>query len=93
MAQKYNRSQSKTYNPTVLDSEQKQDDHAPRSKNALGETVGETLVRQAKLRDSLQAAIAQLLREYELTTGFRVVRLDYQSEKNLVIVDAIPAPR
>jgi hypothetical protein len=51
------------------------------------------LLRQALLRNQVQSAIYELIRGYEVTTGFSVVRLDLQSEKRRIVLDAIPAAK
>jgi hypothetical protein len=51
------------------------------------------LVKQALLRDQLQAKIKELIRDYEITSRFHVVRANYSAEHRDVIIDAIPAAR
>lgn len=51
------------------------------------------LIRQAQLRDQVQAAIYELIRGYEETTGLSVIRLDYQAGKKRVILDALPGAK
>ena len=50
------------------------------------------LLRQALLRSRVQSAISELIRGYEATSGFSVIRVDLESRKSRVILDAIPAP-
>jgi len=45
------------------------------------------------LRDQVQSAIVDLIRGYEMATGFSVVRLDYQPERRQVMIDALPQPK
>ena len=52
-----------------------------------------SLIRHALGRHKLQLAINDLIRSYEATTGFSVVRLDYQAGSGRVVCDAIPATR
>ena len=56
-------------------------------------SVRETLIRQAMLRDQVQSAIVDLIRGYEIATGFSVVRLDYQPERRQLLIDALPLPK
>jgi hypothetical protein len=49
------------------------------------------LLKQALLRQQVQSAIYELVLGYEAATGFSVVRLDLQSEKHTVLIDALPA--
>jgi hypothetical protein len=51
------------------------------------------LLRQALLRNQVQSAIYELIRGYEATTGFSVIRLDLQSEKRRIVLDAVPAAK
>ena len=51
------------------------------------------LLRQALLRNQVQSAIYELIRGYEATTGFSVIRLDLQSEKRRIVLDAVPATK
>ena len=57
------------------------------------QSVRETLMRHAMLRDQMQSAIVDLIRGYEVATGFSVVRLDYQPERRQVLIDALPQPK
>lgn len=59
----------------------------------IGKSRGTALLlRQALLRSQVQTAIYELVREYEATSGFSVVRLDLlQSTKRRIVLDAIPA--
>jgi len=52
-----------------------------------------SLIRQAQLRDQVQAAIYELIHGYETTTGLSVIRLDYQPGKKRVMIDALPSAR
>ena len=51
------------------------------------------LVKQAILREEVQASILELLRSYEEKTGLTVVRVEYQPGKQKVILDAVPSRR
>jgi hypothetical protein len=68
-------------------------DSVPFSEQKENRTAHSTLIRQALFRDQVQAAILDLIRNYELSTGLSVVRVEYQPEKPHVILDAIPVPR
>jgi hypothetical protein len=78
-----------TYQTTTLISEQ-ETPAAPQKRDASFHSM---LLRQALLRNQIQSAIYDLVRGYEATTGFSVVRIDLQAKKRKVTLDAIPAPR
>jgi hypothetical protein len=63
------------------------------SRLANSQSVRETLMRHAMLRDQLQSAIVDLIRGYEMATGFSVVRLDYHPEQRQFLIDALPQPK
>jgi hypothetical protein len=50
----------------------------------------ERLVKHAILRDQVQAAIQELIRGYEVTTGFAVVRVNYDGSQRRFTLDALP---
>ena len=50
----------------------------------------ERLVQQAIFRDQVQAAIYQLVRGYEITTGLSVTRLEYDASAGRVALEALP---
>jgi hypothetical protein len=53
-------------------------------------TARERLIQQALFRDQVQAAIYQLVRGYEVTTGLSVVRLEYDPQRAKVAIEALP---
>jgi hypothetical protein len=50
----------------------------------------ERLIQQVQLRDQVQAAIYQLIRGYEVSTGLSVTRLDYDRIEGKVTLEALP---
>jgi hypothetical protein len=72
--------QTSTYKASVLNSEQEPANNPFHS----------FLLRQALMRDHVQTAISQLIRNYEATSGSSVVRLNFHAEKRSVSLDAIP---
>jgi hypothetical protein len=53
-------------------------------------TARERLIQHALFRDQVQAAIYQLVRGYEVTTGLSVTRLEYDSSEGRVALEALP---
>jgi hypothetical protein len=51
------------------------------------------LLKQALLRNQVQAAIYELIRGYEATTGFSVIRLDLQPDERRIVLDAVPVTK
>jgi hypothetical protein len=50
----------------------------------------ERLLQQALFRDQVQAAIYQLIRGYEVSTGLTVTRMDYDRSEGRVSLEALP---
>jgi hypothetical protein len=48
------------------------------------------LVEHVILRSQVQAALYQLVRGYEETTGLSVVRLNYEPDEQRVTIEALP---
>jgi hypothetical protein len=51
----------------------------------------DSIVRQVMLRDQVQSALSELIRNYEEITGLSVIRVIYQQETHRVTIEAIPA--
>ena len=49
-----------------------------------------SLIKQALFRDQVQAAIADLIRDYEVASGLSVIRVEYKVEETCKKIYAIP---
>jgi hypothetical protein len=49
------------------------------------------IIKNAIFRDQVQAALSELVRGYEVTTGLSVIRVLYQAETRRFSIEAIPA--
>ena len=53
--------------------------------------VRASIIKNAIFRDQVQAALSELVRGYEVTTGLSVIRVLYQAETRRFSIEAVPA--